>query len=137
MGRWLLKSDPDTYSFHDLARDRTTVWDGVTNPVALKNIRAMKHGDDAFVYHTGKERAIVGLATIASDPYPDPKDATGRLVVMKLEARGPLARPVTLEEMKGARALAGWDLFRLGRLSIVPVTDAQWKAVMAMAARKA
>lgn len=132
MARWLLKSDPDTYSWPDLKKDGTTVWDGVTNPVALKNIRSMKRGDEAFVYHTGKERAVVGLATIGSDAYADPKDKAGKLVVVKLLAGKDLPRPVTLEQMKATSELAGWDLFRLGRLSVVPVTDAQWRKVLAM-----
>lgn len=135
MASWLLKTDPDTYDFPKLLAEKKAVWDGVANPVALKNIRAMKKGDRAFVYHTGKERAILGTATIESAPYPDPKGDDLRMVVVDVKAGKALPRPVTLDEMKSVRALEGWDLFRLGRLSVVPVTDAQWAAVMDLAAR--
>src|SRR5689334_7872244 len=135
MGYWLLKSDPDTYAFPELQAEKRAVWDGVANPVALKNIRAMKKGDQAFVYHTGKERAILGTATIESAPYQDPKSDDPRLVVVDVKAGKPLSRPVTLDEMKREPALAGWDLFRLGRLSVVPVSAEQWKVVMDLAAR--
>lgn len=135
MAHWLLKSDPDTYAWPDLVKDRRTRWDGVTNPVALKNIRAMKPGDGLLVYHTGSERSVIGTAVVSSEPYPDPKGSDPKIVVVDIEARAALPRPVSLDEMRGEKALAGWDLLRLGRLSVVPVTDAQWNVVMAMAAR--
>ena len=133
MSYWLLKTDPGTYEWDDLAKDRRTAWDGVKNPVALKHIRSMKKGDEAFLYHTGKERTIVGTCRVTRDPYPDPKQDDPRLVVVDIEVGAPLPRPVTLAEMKTVAALAGWDLFRLGRLSVVPVTAAQWKTVRSIA----
>ncbi len=136
--RWLLKSDPEHYSFADLVRDGQTVWDGVSNNLALKNLRAMRRGDLAIIYHTGDERAAVGIADVASDPYPDPKQKDPRLVVVDLRAKEELPRPVTLEEMKKRTALKDFDLLRLPRLSVMPVSEAQWKVVLALAeARKA
>lgn len=131
-GKWLLKSDPDHYSFSDLERDGQTVWDGISNNLALKNLRRFHHGDAAIIYHTGKERAAVGLAEVMSDPYPDPKLKDARLVVVDLKAKGKLGRPVTLDEIKKADALKGFDLVRLPRLSVMPVSDAQWNAILAM-----
>jgi predicted RNA-binding protein with PUA-like domain len=126
---WLLKTEPGTYSYDDLEREGRTVWDGVTNPVALKNLRAMKAGDTAFVYHTGGERAVVGRARVVKDAYPDPRAAAGRLVVVDLEAAGRLPRPVTLEEIKTLPVFADSPLVRQGRLSVVPLTAAQARAI--------
>jgi len=133
MAYWLLKTEPGTYSFAKLASEKRAVWDGVSNPVALKNIRAMAKGDQAFIYHTGSERAVVGTASVEGAPYPDPKAGDPKLVVVDLKAGKALARPVTLDEMKRVPALAGWDLLRLGRLSVVPVTEGQWRTVMELA----
>lgn len=135
-GKWLLKSDPDHYSFADLERDGQTVWDGISNNLALKNLRNFRRGDAAIIYHTGEERAAVGLAEVASDPYPDPKQKDARLVVIDLRAKGKLARPVTLNEIKKTAALKDFDLVRLPRLSVMPVSEAQWNSLLAMAARK-
>ncbi len=135
-GKWLLKSDPDHYSFADLERDGQTVWDGISNNLALKNLRNFRRGDAAIIYHTGEERAAVGLAEVASDPYPDPKQKDARLVVIDLRAKGKLARPVTLDEIKKTAALKDFDLVRLPRLSVMPVSEAQWNSLLAMAARK-
>src|SRR5208283_5296144 len=98
--KWLLKSDPEHYSFSDLERDGETVWDGIANNLALKNLRNVRRGDLVMVYHTGKERTAVGLAEAASDPYPDPQQKDPRLVVINLQAREKLSRPVTLNEIK-------------------------------------
>lgn len=133
--KWLLKSDPEHYSFYDLARDGKTVWDGISNNLALKNLRNVRRGDLMMVYHTGAERAAVGLAEAASDPYPDPKQNDPRLVVIDLQAKGKLARPVTLDEIKKSGALKNFDLVRLPRLSVMPVSDAQWNTLLAMAAK--
>ncbi len=135
--RWLLKSDPEHYSFADLTRDGQTVWDGVSNNLALKHLRAMRRGDLAIIYHTGEERAAVGIAQVASDPYPDPKQKDPRLVVVDLRAQEPLARPVALDEMKKQAALKDFDLLRLPRLSVMPVSEGQWKAVLALAKARA
>ena len=126
---WLLKTEPKTYSYSDLEREGRAVWDGVANPVALKNLRAMKVGDPVVVYHTGDERAAVGLAEVVKAAYPDPKQGDPRLVVVDLEATGRMERPVTLAEIKALAAFAGSPLVRQGRLSVVPLTPAQWKAV--------
>ncbi len=131
--KWLLKSDPDKYSFSDLVRDGKTVWDGVSNNLALKHLRNIRAGDLALVYHTGSERAVVGLAEILSDPYQDPKKKDPRLVVVEVAAREELARPVGLDEIKRLATLKGFDLVRLPRLSVVPVTEVQWMAILALA----
>lgn len=131
--KWLLKSDPDTYSFLDLVRDGRTVWDGVSNNLALKHLRNMRGGDLAFIYHTGEERAVVGLAEILSDAYPDPKQKDPRLVVVDLKAGQKLPRPVSLDEIRKHATLKSFDLARLPRLSVMPVTDAQWNAILALA----
>ena len=134
--KWLLKSDPEHYSFSDLARDGKTVWDGISNNLALKHLRNVRRGDRIIVYHTGDERAAVGLAEAASDPYPDPQKKDARLVVIDLQAKQRFASPVTLDEIKKTAGLKGFDLVRLPRLSVMPVTDSQWNAILAMAAKK-
>ncbi|HEV2491441.1 MAG TPA: EVE domain-containing protein [Terriglobia bacterium] len=131
--KWLFKSDPDTYSFADLERDRQTVWDGVSNNLALKYLRSTHRGDAVLIYHTGGKKAVVGMAEVVSDPYPDPKENDARLVVVDLKAGRPLARPVTLSEIKQQAALKDFDLVRLPRLSVMPVSDAQWNAIMGLA----
>jgi len=131
MGFWILKTEPSSYSFDRLVQEKTAVWDGVTNPVALKNIRAMQKGDAVMVYHTGDEKACVGLATVASAPYPDPKNP--KLVVVELKAGKKLAAPVTLAAIKADAAFKEMALVRQGRLSVVPATEAQWGRLMKMA----
>ena len=128
---WLLKTEPGEYSYDDLEREKRGRWDGVTNPVALRNLRAMKAGDRVLVYHTGDEKAAVGLAEVVGEAYPDPKAKAERLVVVDVEPRGRLARPVTLAEMKAMAEFADSPLVRQGRLSVVPLTAPQWKAVLA------
>ena len=119
MAYWLLKTEPSTYSWADLQRDKKATWDGVTNAAALINIRRMSKGDLAFIYHTGDERAVVGIAEIVSNPYPDPKQDNEKLAVVDLKPKKPLPAPVTLEMIKADKAFAGWDLLRIGRLSVV------------------
>lgn len=130
---WLLKTEPTTYGYDDLEREGRAVWDGVSNPVALKNLRGMKEGDAAVVYHTGGERAAVGLAEVARAAYPDPKKGDPKLVVVDLVPRGRLQRPVTLDEIKSLALFKDSPLVRQGRLSVVPLTAAQWKALIARA----
>jgi len=127
---WLLKTEPSAYSYDDLEREGRAVWDGVTNPVALKNLRAMQAGDEALVYHTGDEKAVVGRARVARAAYADPKKGDARLVVVDLEPQGRLKVPVTLAEIKAMPAFADSPLVRQGRLSVVPLTPPQWKAVL-------
>ncbi len=133
MGCWLLKTEPSDYSWDDLERDRRTVWDGVTSNAALKNIRAVKEGDAAIVYHTGEERAAVGVARIASPPYPDPRARDSRLVVFDVTPERRLPRPVPLAALKADRAFAASDLVRIPRLSVVPLPDALWRRLLALA----
>lgn len=132
---WLLKTEPSSYSYSDLEAEGRAVWDGVTNPVALKNMREMKAGDKVVVYHTGDEKAAIGLAEVTRAAYPDPKKTQARLVVVDLKPAGRLKSPVTLAEMKALPMFADSPLVRQGRLSVVPLTAAQWKAVLERGAR--
>jgi predicted RNA-binding protein with PUA-like domain len=129
MALWLLKTEPSTYSYDDLAREKKTTWDGITNATALKHIRTMKKGDSALIYHTGDERAVVGVAEIASNPYADPKAKDEKLVVFDLKPKKKLAGPVSLDTIKADKTFEGWDLLRIGRLSVVPVPPAMWKRI--------
>lgn len=129
MAYWLLKTEPDCYAWDDLARDKKTVWDGITNALALKHIRTMKKGDQALIYHTGNERQAVGVAEIVKSPYPDPKEDDEKLAVVDLKAKRKLKRPITLDEIKADKAFAGWDLLRISRLSVVPVNATIWKRI--------
>lgn len=130
MNYWLLKTEPGTYSFADLAREKTARWDGVSAPAALASIRAMKRGDDALIYHTGGEKAVVGLARVASDPYPDPAARDPRLVVVDIGAVAPLDVPVPLATIKADPRFRDLGLVRIGRLSVMPVSPAQWEALL-------
>jgi predicted RNA-binding protein with PUA-like domain len=127
MASWLLKTEPATYSFADLVKDKRTTWDGVRNPVAVKHIGEMKPGDAIVVYHTGDEKAAVGIAEVASAPRPDPLDA--KLKVVDLVAKEALAAPVTLAELKADAAFSTSPLVKQGRLSVVPLDAAQWKRI--------
>lgn len=127
---WILKTEPSTYSFADLMKEGTSVWDGVSNPVALRNLRSMKPGEEVMIYHTGDEKAVVGFATVVSEPRPDPKNP--RLTVVDLKAGPAIARPVTLAAIKADAAFADLALVRQGRLSVVPVPAPLWKRLMAM-----
>jgi len=130
MNYWLFKSDPDTYGLPELERDKQTVWDGVSNNLALKHLRSAKKGDSVFIYHSGDEKAIVGIAEITKEAYPDPKQKDSRLVVVEIKFVKRLAKPVTLSEIKARKEFADFLLVRMSRLSVMPVTDAQWKALL-------
>jgi predicted RNA-binding protein with PUA-like domain len=132
-GRWLVKTEPGTYSWADLERDRRTVWDGVKNALALKHLSAVATGDEVLVYHTGDEKAAVGIARAARGAYPDPKQKDARLVVIDIEPVRALARPVSLAEMRANAALEGFELLRLPRLSVMPVSSTQWAEILRMA----
>lgn len=123
MSCWLLKTEPGTYSFADLLREGRTVWEGVANALAQKHLRAARAGDEALVYHTGDEKAVVGLARVASDPYPDPRHPGGKLVVVELEPVRRLPAAVTLAEVKADPAFRDFDLVRNSRLSVMPVPE--------------
>lgn len=124
---WLVKTEPGTYGYDDLEREGGTRWDGVTNPVALRNLRVMKAGDRVVVYHTGDQKAAVGLAEVTRAAYADPSNP--RLPVVDLAPRGRLPRPVTLAEMKALPVFAESPLVRQGRLSVVPLTAEQMRAI--------
>lgn len=132
MAKWLLKTEPSDYSWADLEEDGSTVWDGVGNNLALKHMRRVSAGDEAFVYHTGNERAVVGIARISSDPYPDPKRDDERLVVFDIELGGKLAEPVTLRAVKADEFFDDFALTRNPRLSVMPVSASQWKRIVKM-----
>ena len=127
-----MKEEPDHYGYDQLERDRKTVWAGVKNPLAQKHLRGIRRGDQIFYYHTGKEKAVVGIAAAASDAYPDPGDATGKLCVVDVVPGKKLPRPVTLAEIKADAAFAAFPLVRMSRLSVMPVTDAEWARVEKM-----
>ena len=130
MALWLCKQEPDCYAFDDLARDGTTQWDGVSNALARKHLRQMRPGDRVFFYHTGKEKAVIGTATVSKTAYPDPKDE--KLVVVELAAGKALKRPVTLAEIKADPALANTGLLRNSRLSVMPLTRAEFDRIVAL-----
>jgi len=127
---WIVKTEPSTYSYDDLARQKTAVWDGVKNNLALKHLRQMKPGDRVLVYHTGDEKAVVGIAEVRSDAYPDPKQQDPKLAVVDLRAVGRLPRPVPLAEIKGDPAFADLALVRIGRLSVMPASADQFKRIL-------
>ena len=129
MANWLFKSDPDTYGFQHLEKDKQTVWDGVSNHLALRHMRACKKGDRVLIYHTGEEKAIVGLAEITKGAYPDPKQKDERLVVVEIKALKRLSKQITLSEIKARKEFADFLLVRMSRLSVMPVSDAHWKAL--------
>ncbi len=132
MQNFLLKTEPTEYSFDDLLRDKKTVWSGVSAAPALKNIRSMKKGDRAFIYHTGDEKQIVGIAKIISNPYPDPKEKDEKLVVIDIQAEQKLNHPVTLAVVKSNKDLTSMPLVRIGRLSVQPVTDREWDIIISL-----
>src|SRR5262245_6448112 len=127
--RWLVKEEPTNYNYDQFAADGGTVWSGVRNPVAQRNLRSMKKGDRVFYYHTGDEKAVIGAARVTVEAYPDPQDKSGKLVVVELAPDKKLKRPVTLAEIKASGQFADWALVRIPRLSVMPVTEDQWAAV--------
>lgn len=129
---WLFKEEPSSYGFEQLKKDRGTVWAGVRNPLAQKHLRSVRKGDRILYYHTGSEKAIVGIAKAASDAYLDPKDTTGKAVVVDVAPERALERPVTLAEIKASKAFGAFPLTRLPRLSVMPVSDAEWKEIERM-----
>lgn len=129
---WLVKSEPDKYAWDDLVRDRRTVWDGVRNHAAAINLRAMTVGDLVFFYHSNVGKAIVGIAEVVREHFIDPKDATGRFPAVEMALVAPLARPVTLAEIKAEALLTGIELVRQSRLSVVPIRAAEWTTIIAM-----
>ncbi len=129
MANWLVKEEPEHYSYDALVREGRTVWAGVRNALAQKHLRSIRKGDRIFYYHTGKEKAVVAVAKAASDAYDDPKDDDRKLAVVDVVPERKLARPVTLKEIKADAAFASFPLVRMSRLSVMPVTDAEWKRI--------
>ena len=131
--RWLFKTEPSVYSFQQLEKDKKTMWDGVKNNLALKNLKDIKKGDEILIYHTGDQKAAVGIARALGGVYPDPSQKNPRMLVVDIEAVKPLPRAVTLAEVKANKKLANFDLVRLSRLSIMKVSDEQWDTMEGMA----
>jgi predicted RNA-binding protein with PUA-like domain len=133
MAYWLMKSEPESYGWTDLVRDGATEWDGVRNNAARLHLRAMKPGDEAFFYHSMSDKAVVGIIRVARGAQPDPKDPDW--VTVRVEPVRPLAKPVTLAEIKAEPSLAKMELIRQSRLSVAPVRDEEWAKVLEMSER--
>ena len=129
---WLVKEEPENYSYSQFVAGSTTVWAGVRNPVAQRNLREMKKGDRVFFYHTGKEKAMIGTATVSKTAYPDPKDKAGNLVVVELAAGKAVEAPGHAGGNQGRQAIRDMPLVRIARLSVQPVTDEQWELIEEM-----
>jgi len=130
---WLAKQEPSGprgYSFDNLKNDKTTVWDGVHNNLALKHMQHMEKGDLVLFYHTGEERKAVGIMEIISKPYPNPKEENKRFIVVDVKYKNPLKRPVTLDEMKKQKKFKNWELIRISRLSVMPVPNDIWEEII-------
>ncbi len=132
MAHWLLKSEPFRYSWDRMIADGRTHWDGVRNHQASNNLKAMQVGDQAFFYHSNEGLEIVGIVAVARTYYPDPSDETGRFGMVDVVPVRPLPKPVTLKQVKGEPRLAQFGLVRQSRLSVVPVSDAEWQAICEM-----
>jgi predicted RNA-binding protein with PUA-like domain len=126
---WLVKEEPTHYGWDALVKDKKAVWSGVRNALAQRHLRAIKKGDRVFYYHTGGEKAVVGIAKAVSGAYPDPEDRSGKFVAVDLVPVARLPRPVTLAEIKADPAFADFPLVRISRLSVMPVTDAEWARI--------
>ena len=126
---WLFKEEPANYSFDALVEDGKTVWSGVKNPLAQKHLRSVKKGDTIFYYHTGDEKSVVGIAQAMGDAYADPNDKTGKAAVVDVAPVKKLARPVTLKEIKEDPAFKDFALVRISRLSVMPVSAAEWRRI--------
>ena len=129
---WLLKTEPSTYSFDQLERDGRATWDGVRNPAALNHLRAMQKGDEALIYHTGDEKAVIGIARVTKGGYPDPAAGDPKLVVVDLVPVTQLGTPVSLSAIKKDSRFADMALVRISRLSVMPVSAAHWKQILDM-----
>ena len=127
---WLVKQEPSTYSYDKLEKEKKTVWDGVHNNLALKHIRLMKKGDQALFYHIGDEKRAVGIIKITKDPYPNPKEDDKRFVVVDVKPVARLKRSVTLDEIKKDSIFKNWELLRISRLSVMPVPQKLWDAII-------
>jgi predicted RNA-binding protein with PUA-like domain len=134
MAHWLVKSEPNKYSFAHLQKDGKTVWDGVRNHAAALHLKAMKLGEEVLFYHSQEGLEVVGVAKVVKESFLDPSDPAGRFVAVELAPVRAFAKPVSLQAMKANPALAGLEMIRQGRLSVSPVTDDQWATILGMAA---
>jgi predicted RNA-binding protein with PUA-like domain len=132
---FLFKEEPENYSYDAFVKDGKTTWSGVRNPVAQKHLRSVKRGDRVFFYHTGKEKSVVGIAKALGDAYADPKDKDGKAFVVDIAPVKKLARPVTLAEIKADPAFKTFALVRISRLSVMPVSEAEWTRIEKMSSR--
>lgn len=132
MAYWLLKSEPDVFGWDDQVRNKVEPWNGVRNFQASANLKAMKKGDQAFFYHSNIGKEVVGIVTVVREAYPEPGDESGRWVCVDVKAGKKLKRPVTLAEIKADPRFADFKLVRMGRLSVVPVSEEHWQALLAM-----
>ncbi len=130
MKYWLCKQEPSTYNMDLLQKEKTTTWDGVHNNLAVKHIGMMKKGDQAFFYHSGDEKQIVGIMEITSNPYPNPKEKNPRFVIVDVKYKKRLDRPVTLAEIKSNPKFKNWDLLKISRLSVMPVSSQIWSEIL-------
>lgn len=133
---WLFKEEPSSYSYPDLVKDGRAQWAGVKNPLAQKHLRSVTKGDRIFYYHTGREKAIVGIATAITDAYPDPEDRSGKMAVVDIAPQRAMPRPVTLAEIKARNSFASFPLTRIPRLSVMPVSDREWEEIEKMATKQ-
>ena len=136
MNYWLLKEEPKKYSFDILQKEKNTTWDGVKNNLALKNIKQIKKGDELFMYHTGTEKLIVGIAKVTSKPYPDPNQNDKRLLVFDIKVKKRLKRTISLKEIKLISIFEDFELVKLPRLSVMPVSQKYWNYIIKLSERK-
>jgi predicted RNA-binding protein with PUA-like domain len=132
---WLFKEEPTHYGYDSLVKDKRTVWSGVKNPLAQKHLRSVKKGDRIFYYHTGDQKSVVGIARALGDAYADPEDKTGKQSVVDVAPVKKLAQPVTLASIKADAAFKTFPLVRISRLSVMPVSDDEWDAIIAKSSR--
>lgn len=130
---WLMKTEPSVYSYDDLVREKKTSWTGVTNNAALKHMRSMSKGDLAFIYHSGDEKSVIGIAEIVSQPHPDPAQKDPKLITIDIKPKSKLSQPVTLTSIKADKRFAEFHLVRISRLSVMPVSKEIWDAIVKMA----
>ncbi len=136
MANWLIKTEPSDFSYDDLVRAKRATWDGVANATALIHLRKMKKGDQALVYHTGNEKAVVAIAEIITNAYPDPKAGDPKIVVVDLKPKEKLKHPVSLKQIKADSVFADWELVKIGRLSVMPVPSTIWKKIIELSETK-
>jgi predicted RNA-binding protein with PUA-like domain len=130
MSWWLLLADPKSYGFDQLERDRTTVWDGIGGSLAQKRMRSFRRGDRVLIYHTSPDKAVVGTATVVTEPYPDPADDTGKRVVVRIECHDRLRKPVLLDRLKQDKRLSGMAFLKIQRIAVSPLEKAEFDTIL-------